>query len=299
VKAHILLNSSAGSSPERQHVEKALKAAGFSHLHWLDGDDYREAVKKAVACGAKLIVAAGGDGTVSAAAGALAGSEARLGILALGTLNHFARDLGIPAKLEEAARLLANGREDRVDVAEVNGRTFVNTSAIGVYPLMVSDRQSQERRLGRTKRLAMAVASARVLARFSRHRLRLTCGGRSEAVETPLLFVGNNRYRLEMPGAGTRERIDKGELDVLVLRRNSRLGFLVAAARAAVGKRRPSDVLRIDGVDELVVDSDRPSLRVSLDGETEALAPPLRYRIRPKALRVIVPSPVSGRREGK
>src|SRR5207245_2348151 len=109
--------------------------------------------------GDDLVVVGGGDGTISAAASALADSKTRLGILPLGTLNHFARDLGIPTDLDEAARLIAAGNERRVDVAEMNGRIFINNSAIGLYPLMVLDRGRQQKTLGRSKRLAMLVAS--------------------------------------------------------------------------------------------------------------------------------------------
>jgi len=70
----------------------------------------------------------------------LAGTKTRLGILPLGTLNHFSRDLRIPLKIEEAAALIGSGSVREVDVAEVNGRTFINNSAIGLYPLMVIDR---------------------------------------------------------------------------------------------------------------------------------------------------------------
>jgi diacylglycerol kinase family enzyme len=104
-----------------------------------------------------------------------------------------------------------------------------------------------------------------------------------------LLFVGNNEYRLEMPGAGTRERLDSGELTVLVLRRNSRWGFCAATIRTLIGRGRNIDVERIDDVKELRVDGGHHLLTISLDGETERLQPPLNYRIRPKALRVIAP----------
>ena len=97
----------------------------------------------------------------AAAASALVGTGTRLGLLPLGTLNHFARDLAIPTDLDEAAKLIASGVERRVDVAEMNGRIFINNSAIGLYPLMVIDRDVQRKRFGRSKRLAMIVASVR------------------------------------------------------------------------------------------------------------------------------------------
>ena len=290
MSARILLNRGGGSVGDRSAVEQALQSAGIAgQPEWLDGRDVAEAAASAVADGAELVVAGGGDGTISAAAGALAGTAAKLGILPLGTLNHFARDLGIPAAAEEAARLIADGRERRVDVGEVNGRIFINNSAIGVYPLMVVDRQAQQRKLGRRKRLAMAIAAARTLLRFSSRRLTLTVDGKSAGVDTPLLFVGNNAYRLEVPGAGTRERLDGGELCMVALRRKSRLGFCAATLRALFGRHRSVDVVRVDGVKHIRLDIARPFLTISIDGETRRMAPPLDYRIRPKALRVIAP----------
>jgi diacylglycerol kinase family enzyme len=291
VKTAILINRGGGSAGDRKAIESALESAGIGgDLQWLDGYEIPAAAAAAVSDGAELVVAGGGDGTLSCVAGALAGTETKLGILPLGTLNHFARDLGIPAKLEDAARLIAEGRDRRVDVAELNGRIFINNSAIGIYPLMVSNREAQQEQLGRAKSLALLVAAVHTLLRFSTHRLTLTVNDLSGQVDTPLLFVGNNDYRLDMPGAGTREHVDRGELCVMVLRRKSRWGFFAAALRALFGRDRPDDVVRLDDVHRLRVDAARPFLIVSLDGETEHLATPLVYRIRPKALRVITPS---------
>lgn len=290
MKTSVLINRGGGSVGERAAVKKALQAAGVSaQVQWLDGKAIRKAAEAALAAGADVVVAGGGDGTISCVAGALAGTKAALAVLPLGTLNHFARDLGIPADLTEAAKLIAAGRSRKVDVAEVNGRTFINNSSIGVYPLMVNDREAQQNRLGRRKRLAMAIAAFRTLVRFSSRRLTLTANDHTAQVETPLLFVGNNAYRLEMPGAGTRERLDGGCLFVTVLRRKSRWGFCAATLRSLVGRRRPIDVAQLDDVKHLRVDSSRRALTISLDGETALMETPLDYRIRPKALKVIAP----------
>ena len=190
------------------------------------------------------MIVGGGDGSVGAAARAVAGSEAILGILPMGTLNHFARDLGLPLKLDQAAAVIAGGQPRAVDVAEVNGRIFVNNAAIGLYPLMVLDRESQQERLGRSKRLAMLVASIRTLVRFHHQRLTLSGDGGEARVDTPLLFVGNNDYRLAIPGAGRRERLDGGRLCVFVMRKKGVPGFLAAVARALVGLARENDMVR-------------------------------------------------------
>jgi diacylglycerol kinase family enzyme len=290
VKTTILINRGGGSVGEKGLIERALADAGIdADIQWLEGDALPKAAKAAAAGGAEMVVAGGGDGTISCVAGALAGTDTKLGVLPLGTLNHFARDLGIPTKLEDAAKLLASGKARAVDVADVNGRVFVNNSAIGLYPLMVLDREAQQAHLGRSKRWAMAIAAARTLFRFSSRRLTLTVNDRTAVVDTPLLFVGNNAYKMELPGAGTREAIDRGELFVLVLRPKTRLGFCLASVRALFGRARQDDVVRIDGVETLKVGSARHSMAVSLDGESVHMKPPLQYRIRPKALNVVAP----------
>jgi len=212
-----------------------------------------------------------------------------LGVLPLGTLNHFARDLGIPTDIDEAAKLIAAGTERQVDVAEMNGRIFINNSAIGLYPLMVRDRDVQRKRLGRSKRLAMIVASARTLARFNHQRLTLTVNDEKARIDTPLLFVGNNDYRLDIAAPGKRESLDDGELSVFVMRKKTRRGLIAASIRALFNRARDDDMVRLDGVQRLRVDSHRGQLAVSLDGEVVRAEPPLDYRIRKGALRVIAP----------
>jgi YegS/Rv2252/BmrU family lipid kinase len=291
----ILINRGGGSLGERGAVRRsdvtdALRKAGIdAELQWLEGSEIRAAAKAAVDAGVKLVIAGGGDGTISCVAGVLAGTDTALGVLPLGTLNHFARDLCISTDLDRAATLIASGRSRMVDVAEVNGRTFINNSAIGLYPLMVLDREAQQAKLGRSKRWALAVAAARTLFRFSSRRLALTIDDKKAQVDTPLLFVGNNAYRMQLPDAGKREALDRGELFVLVLRRKSRLGFCVASLRALFGRARKDDVVRLEHVESLRVDSHHSTLAVSLDGETVRLKPPLDYRIRKAVLKVIAP----------
>lgn len=290
-RAVTMVNADAGGSGDvSARIAQALAGAGLdSEIVLAEGEDCAARAADHVKRGAELIIAAGGDGTVGAIAGVLAGSDAAMGILPLGTLNHFARDLGIPPDLEDAARVVASGRERRVDIAEVNGRAFVNNASVGLYPLMVVDRDSQRERLGRSKRLAMLVASLRTMARFHARRLTLSIDGGEARVDTPLLFVGNNDYRLAIPGAGRREALDGGELCVMVMRSKSLPGFLAATGRALLGVGRKDDMVRLDDVRTLSVDSRRSRLTLAMDGETVALAPPLTFRIRPGALRVIAP----------
>jgi YegS/Rv2252/BmrU family lipid kinase len=289
----IILNRGGGSAGDdvEERVRTALAKAGLdAEVIAVDGHDCARRATAARDEGRPFVAAGGGDGTISSVAGVLAGSDVPLGVLPLGTLNHFARDLGIPTELDQAAALLKAGHGRQVDVAEVNGQVFINNSAVGLYPLMVLDREAQQKRLGRSKKLAMLVAGTRALVRFRHHRLRLTINDAEQAsVNTPLLFVGNNDYALVLPTAGKRQTLDDGQLCVMVLRSQSRAGMFAAILRALAGRTRDDDLIRLDGVTRLRVASRRTHLAVATDGETEHLATPLDYRIRPKALTVIAP----------
>ena len=290
----VFINGSGGAASRdpkiEQTVRKAIKAAGIdAKVELIEGGDAEVRCKAIAERGDELVVVGGGDGTIGAAASALIGSKTRLGILPLGTLNHFARDLGIPTDLDEAAKLIATGKAKKVDVAEMNGRIFINNSAIGLYPLMVIDRDVQQKRLGRSKKLAMIVASARTLARFGHQRLTLTVNAEKERVDTPLLFVGNNDYRIDIGAAGQRKNLDDGRLCVMVMRKKTRIGLVASSIRALFNRARDDDMEMIEGVERLRVSSNRSHLPVSLDGEVVSAQPPLDYRIRKGALRVVAP----------
>jgi diacylglycerol kinase family enzyme len=292
MKAIALVNRAGGRGGEdsRDRVAAALRKAGVAaEVEAVRPDRLAARARAAVEAGAELVIAAGGDGTVSAVAGALAGTRAALAILPLGTLNHLARDLGIAFDLDSAAAVVAAGHSRLIDVARLDDLLFVNNSAIGLYPLFVADREGQQR-LGRSKRLAMFVAGLRTLLRFHHHRLTLTVNdGRSRTIETPLLFVGNNDYRLDLGAAGHRDSLSDARLDVIVMRRIGRAGFFIAMIRALAGRSLPGDMIKLDDVQRLTVASRRSCLTVSVDGETRRLAPPLAYRIVPAALRVVAP----------
>jgi YegS/Rv2252/BmrU family lipid kinase len=293
-KVTVLLNRGGGAvaaDPKiGDKVAAALKDAGVdADVELIGGGDCAVRCRAIAERGDELLVVGGGDGTISAAASALAGTETMLGILPLGTLNHFARDLGVPTKLEEAAKLIAERPERHVDVAEMNDRIFINNSAIGLYPLMVLDRDLQRKRLGRSKRLAMIVASLRTLARFGHQRLTLTVNDEKARIDTPLLFVGNNDYRIDIGAPGQRESVEDGRLSVFVMRKKTRLGFIAASVRALFNRTRQDDMVKLEDVQRLRVSSRKRMLAVSLDGEVVRAELPFDYKIRRKALRVIAP----------
>ena len=236
-----------------------------------------------------IVVAGGGDGTINAVASELVDSGLAFGVLPLGTLNHFAKDLGIPLDLDAAIANVAHGHRLRVDVGEVNGVIFLNNSSLGMYPDMVRDREKQQRRLGRGKWLAALWATVGVLRRYPFLSVRVKLDDAEHARRTPFVFIGNNEYTMQGFSIGERERLDGGKLSLYVAQHPGRLGLLRLAWRALWGQlaqERDFDVLSAENMD-IVTHTSR--LRVATDGEVTVMTTPLRYRIRPAALNVIVP----------
>ncbi len=296
MKVRVIVNRSGGTlggkgGEAAERLGSAFAARGVEADISLAGPDELPAAFAAAAAapGYEAIVAGGGDGTVSCAAGALAGTGRTLGIVPLGTLNHLARDAGIPSGIEPAVEAIAGGAVRSIDVAEVNGRIFVNNSAVGLYPDMVRFREEEQARSGRGRRLAMLSASLRALRSFRRRRLWISAGGLEAPVRTPLLFIGNNRYQVNLFALGRREALDRGELSLHAVRARSRAHLLWAGLRGLFGRLDQQRDFLTFYVAELEIAADRPALILSLDGETVTMATPLRYRIRPKALKLIVP----------
>jgi diacylglycerol kinase family enzyme len=234
-------------------------------------------------------VVGGGDGSVSTLAGLLVGGTMPLGILPLGTLNHFAKDLGLPLDIEAAIAVIAAGQVRAVDVAEVNGRYFINNSSIGLYAHMLSDRIRQQRHFGRGKWAALTLAMLRMLYRFPLYRLTLSTADGTRQRKTPFAFIGNNKYGLDPLTIGAREALDRGQLCVYVANSQSRLDFIALSLNIALGRPDRARGFELLKLEEVEIHSRRHRLRVARDGELEIMRPPLRYRIHPQALRVIAP----------
>jgi diacylglycerol kinase family enzyme len=253
------------------------------------GPQIIEAAQQALQGGARRIVAGGGDGTVSAVASVLAGTGVALGVLPLGTLNHFAKDLRIPLELDEAIVVIAHGRMTEVDMGEVNGRLFINNSSLGLYPNIVLDRERQRRRLGRGKWMALVSACLHAARRYPVLSVALSVDGRPLHRRSSFVFIGNNEYKMAGFEIGERARIDAGQLSLYVTQRTGRFGLLRLALRALF--RRLDQARDFDGLlaTELRVETHRRFLHIATDGEVVLMRTPLEYRVRPRALRVIVP----------
>jgi diacylglycerol kinase family enzyme len=291
----VIVNGGAGHGHDDQACEDLrakFRAAGLDAELVLakDGEEMIATARRALEGGAHMVAAGGGDGTINAVASVMVGSGVRFGVLPLGTLNHFAKDLGIPLDLDEAVRNLATGVPREVDVGEVNGRIFLNNSSLGLYPDIVRDREKQQRRLGRGKWPAALWATLAALRRYPFLSMRLTVKGETLARRTPFVFIGNNRYTMQGLAIGERDCLDDGLLSLYVAQRPTRLGllrFALDALRGKLGSERDFDVLEAANFE---IDTHRHRVHVATDGEVTVMNPPLRYRVRPGALTVMVPA---------
>lgn len=235
-----------------------------------------------------VIVAAGGDGTVSAIAAVAVATGAAIGVLPMGTLNHFAKDVGLPQELEPAVETIVTSRVRALDVGEVNGRIFVNNSSVGLYPRMVWERDAEQRR-GRRKWSAFGIALLKTWRNYRLIDARLDVNESPTSVRTPFIFVGNNKYTAEGFRLGGRSRLDEGRLSVFVAPECGRVEILSLPIRAIAGRLRADAAPFVEFLAEtvtVVVTHRRTS--VALDGELVNLPSPLVYRIRPHALSVLV-----------
>jgi YegS/Rv2252/BmrU family lipid kinase len=290
----VIVNAAAGAGYANEWADSLVgkfRAGGIEANVVLarSGDEIIEAARRAANEKPQAVVAGGGDGTVNAVASLLVETDIAFGVLPLGTLNHFAKDLGIPLELDEAVRNIVAGHVIRVDVGEVNGRIFLNNSSLGLYPDIVRDRERQQRRLGRGKWLAFAWATMAALRRYPFLHVRLSLNGEEHERRTPFIFVGNNEYLMQGFNIGSRASLSDGQLSLYVAQRTGRLGLLRLAIRALFGRLKQAkdfDVLSATGI---LVKTRHKRMRVATDGEVTVMATPLHYRIRARALRVIVP----------
>ena len=291
----VIVNSGAGTGSNGESpaeaIERHFTNAGVNAriLQPTASHDLGRLARDAAGDSDNIIVAAGGDGTISAVAAELIGTNKTLGVLPTGTLNHFAKDLRIPLDLEAAVRTTTKGRVASVDAAEVNGRIFINNSSLGLYPQIVSKREQQQERLGRGKWPAFVWAALHALHRFPFLDLRITVEGKQLARRTAFLFVGNNEYQIAGFNLGARQCLDRGNLGLYLTHRTGRFGLFRLGLHALFGRVDQAKDFEAFCVKEARIETRKRRLLVACDGEVEWMQTPLRYRSRQGALRVLVP----------
>ena len=298
LKVVALINKSAGAVARRGDIERAVRD-GFAErgveadVRLVEGREIGELSQRFVAENksrsghGSILVVGGGDGTLGSAASALAGTDVVLGVLPLGTLNHFAKDLGVPLDLTAAIDTIATGKPVTVDVAEVNGRVFLNNSSIGIYPFFVAKRSTEQRRRGFGKLAAIGPALMRTLRSASWQAVHVAAQGTRERLRTPCVFVGNNFY--DIADLGHRRSLSSKELCVYVVKQQSWFGLALLPFKIAFGMIDATRDLEIYRANSLQITSHRHAMLVSLDGEAVSMDMPLNFQIRPAALQVLAP----------
>ena len=269
---------SGGGAAARANVAERAREQGIEVAELAGGQDLRGLVDEAVAGGADALGMAGGDGSLAIVAAAACLHELPFVCVPAGTRNHFARDLGLdPGDPGGALSAFADGVEGRIDVGEVNGHPFLNLVSLGVYGEAVQRpayRDAKARTLLETVQAVLGQSSAAP-------ELTVVDDLGAEHDHPMIVLVSNNPYALQRPPArGARPKLDGGRLGVVVIDAPS--GNRGPPARAwnarSLDVRAPSTV------------------SAGVDGEAVELAPPLRFSIRPRALRVRVPKRDTARR---
>jgi diacylglycerol kinase family enzyme len=285
----VVVNRSGGAASRlgdklSAQLQDAFRTAGTKiALQLVDGADVAATVQQAPG---DIVAVGGGDGTISAAAGVLAGTGKRLAVLPLGTLNHFAQAIGLDGTLKQAASVAAHGEPRCTDLGLAGDRVFINNASFGIYPRMVRDRD----RLPLPKWLATVPAAARVLWRPGARKVPITVDGMTQVIHTPLLFIGNNRYLLGAGAVGQRESLEDGVLSLYAVTPRGGFGLIAEALRIVRGKAdHEQDFAALADAREVVI-SRTGRHPVALDGEVVRLTFPLKLSIQPKALWVMRPT---------
>jgi diacylglycerol kinase family enzyme len=270
---------------------EVLEQSGAFEVHAVEPTAIADTVRELVRRGATRVLVAGGDGTIRTAAEVLIDTPAELAVLPGGTLNHFARDLGISTDPDEALRIATSSSVRGVDVGMVNGHVFLNTSSVGAYVRFVRVRERLERQFG--YRIASFIAALRLLFQIRLIGMEVEVGGQRRIYRSPLVFIGVGERELKLPNLGKRVRGGKRGLHVMVVQgRPSARVLALAFAAVARGVNRAPHNPEFDSfmVDHLRLDLSQAS-HVALDGELVKLLPPLKYELKRDALRVVCPPP--------
>ena len=289
----VVVNAKAGSSaPEQVRQQMTGLWSGAStdlEIHETgEGEDILTIVRLAIQRGFDTIVAAGGDGTVSAVANGVIGSPACLGIIPLGTANVLARELSIPRELHEACALLTGTHEvASIDAMRVDDKHYFTQIGIGVDAVMIRDTSTEHKKwLG--VGAYIWTATLRTIG-FRAHRFSISADGqRARPRALQVLLANSGTLGASGLRWGPGVRVDDGKIDVCILRARTLLNFLSVGWSVIQGRHKEDrNIQYLTAHRTVAVSTDRP-LPVQGDGEVIGETP-LEVRVVPGSLRVVVP----------
>jgi diacylglycerol kinase family enzyme len=293
---YVVLNEGSGTSGKQSVAERvaeyfAARGRRAELAVTRTGDELLSAAARAAASDADVVVAGGGDGTISAVASAILGTDKVLGILPLGTFNFFARRFNVPLDLDAALEVITSGQRSPADVGDINGQLFLNNSSIGLYPTVLQRREATYRMVGRSQAAAYASVALALLQPPALLNLRLELDGVQVTRRTPLLFVGTNEYQMESFGIPGHECVRDGRLASYVTRPLTRWPLWRLALRAFFRGLYGARELEVHCAREVRVSVRRRRIHVALDGELKTFDAPLHFRMRVGELTVLAGPP--------
>jgi diacylglycerol kinase family enzyme len=295
----VLLNSGAGVLRDDgdavvSRIEQALRAAGHdAEVAIASGGELKGRLEERLARGRPdAVIVGGGDGTVSAMAGALCETGIAMGILPLGTMNLFARSLGMPVDLDAALQALAGARTRNVDLGEVNGRIFTHHVSMGLQPRLVAIREKADYGSRAGKILATFRALLATMRRPPRLQVRVTLENDTFDVETPALVVSNNLFGPDhLPYADV---LDQGVLGIYICTSNHPTDLAQVTIEALLGSWHARDRVKTLTARSMTVERRsrrRRRIVATVDGELVTFEGAIEMAIRPGCLTVLAPEP--------
>lgn len=289
----IIINNASGAQNKAQIVSRlekifAARKTPFSITVAENGAEVVELARRAVEGKAETIVAGGGDGTISAVATALVGTDKTLGVLPLGTFNYFARNHQIPLRLEQAIENILENHVVSVNVGEVNGRVFINNSSIGIYPSALRRREQTYRRWGRNRFVAYFPVISTVLRSNPFHEIHLGGNGSKVTLQTPLVFVVINQYQQKTFGVFNESSMKADELAFYVSKPVKPWKMFELTLRIFLRRLKTNNYQFFSGA-QMQLETPETQLFVAADGEVRLMTTPLEFRLRRNALRLITP----------
>jgi diacylglycerol kinase family enzyme len=271
-------------------MRHTLKEAGHKiDIEAVSGDEIADALDRALASESDVVLAGGGDGTISAAATRLMGTDKALAILPAGTMNLFARGLKIPQTLEAAVAAFADGRVMPVDMATANDEAFIHQFSFGMHAKMVQLRSRMEFGSRFGKMHASAKAAWSTIMNPPSMKVALTINGKEQLVRTSGIGVSNNVFgEGHLPYA---DEPDGGVLGIYLMVARERGEMIRLAFNLARGKWRDNEHVEVLEAEEVTVKivSFRGKRAAVMDGELVKLAEETKLKIHPRALNALVP----------
>jgi len=285
----VIYNPKSGTTNSLDDIKAAFAHHGVQPTYLPVGSRLlHRHVKAETAKRGAVIIAAGGDGTISSVARLVRGTTAKFGVIPTGSSNHFAQDLSVPLDINDAVRVIIAGKTVAVDAAQANGHVFVNNASIGLYPLSLRHRAQYDGR--RSKWSAALLGVLRVLAQPRRYRVTLTLDGKHITRRTPFVCIGNNQYILNKPPFLHRDALNNGALGIYIIKAGSVFSVVRMFVHALFTRKRRTAEFETYQTNEVRVTANKHrTLHVAYDGEIAKMGTPLKFKILPKALRVIVP----------